>query len=111
MTSQRTITMEFFFASRRRPTSWTGDWSSDLCSSDLPDRREAKDRNLDQRHKRGDGFPAVDQIGRASCRKECRSRWSPYHSKKKKKKSRTSTGRPWHNSSYVRNQRSAYWQT
>ena len=20
-----------------------------------------------------------DQIGRASCRKECRSRWSPYH--------------------------------
>src|SRR3712207_9404027 len=23
------------------------------------------------------------QIGRASCRKECRSRWSPYHSKKK----------------------------
>src|SRR5258708_28754699 len=22
---------------------------------------------------------AEDQIGRASCRKECRSRWSPYH--------------------------------
>ena len=21
----------------------------------------------------------VDEIGRASCRKECRSRWSPYH--------------------------------
>src|SRR5687768_18617191 len=21
----------------------------------------------------------LDQIGRASCRKECRSRWSPYH--------------------------------
>src|SRR5690349_16251542 len=27
----------------------------------------------------------LDKIGRASCRKECRSRWSPYHQKKKKK--------------------------
>src|SRR2546422_6458758 len=26
----------------------------------------------------------TDEIGRASCRKECRSRWSPYHLKKKK---------------------------
>ena len=25
------------------------------------------------------GRPALDKIGRASCRKECRSRWSPYH--------------------------------
>src|SRR6266511_1614874 len=23
--------------------------------------------------------PGAEQIGRASCRKECRSRWSPYH--------------------------------
>src|SRR5438876_5789209 len=30
----------FFFSSRRRHTRWTGDWSSDVCSSDLahPDR-------------------------------------------------------------------------
>src|SRR6266487_1979446 len=27
--------MFFFFASRRRHTRWTGDWSSDVCSSDL----------------------------------------------------------------------------
>src|SRR6266581_7990517 len=27
--------MYFFFSSRRRHTSWTGDWSSDVCSSDL----------------------------------------------------------------------------
>src|SRR5438876_4991931 len=27
----------FFFSSRRRHTRWTGDWSSDVCSSDLPD--------------------------------------------------------------------------
>src|SRR5690348_17912422 len=25
----------FFFSSRSRHTSWTGDWSSDVCSSDL----------------------------------------------------------------------------
>src|SRR5690348_6633940 len=25
----------FFFTSRRRHTIWTGDWSSDVCSSDL----------------------------------------------------------------------------
>src|SRR5690348_18498941 len=28
----------FFFSSRRRHTRWTGDWSSDVCSSDLPTR-------------------------------------------------------------------------
>src|SRR6266581_7195733 len=27
----------FFFSSRRRHTRWTGDWSSDVCSSDLVD--------------------------------------------------------------------------
>src|SRR5438876_8211798 len=27
----------FFFSSRRRHTRWTGDWSSDVCSSDLED--------------------------------------------------------------------------
>src|SRR5690348_17424370 len=26
--------MVFFFSSRRRHTRWTGDWSSDVCSSD-----------------------------------------------------------------------------
>src|SRR6266487_4335688 len=29
------VTGAFFFSSRRRHTSWTGDWSSDVCSSDL----------------------------------------------------------------------------
>src|SRR5690348_17854198 len=27
--------LSFFFSSRRRHTRWTGDWSSDVCSSDL----------------------------------------------------------------------------
>src|SRR5499425_2457974 len=29
-------TILFFFSSRRRHTSYIGDWSSDVCSSDLP---------------------------------------------------------------------------
>src|SRR6266487_928641 len=35
----------FFFSSRRRHTRWTGDWSSDVCSSDLPDSIDGKDYN------------------------------------------------------------------
>src|SRR5690348_1739265 len=31
----RANAIRFFFASRRRLTRWTGDWSSDVCSSDL----------------------------------------------------------------------------
>src|SRR5690348_17978807 len=31
----RNVALSFFFSSRRRHTRWTGDWSSDVCSSDL----------------------------------------------------------------------------
>src|SRR6266487_740522 len=31
----------FFFSSRRRHTRWTGDWSSDVCSSDLEHGEQA----------------------------------------------------------------------
>src|SRR6267143_2577827 len=31
----------FFFSSRRRHTRWNCDWSSDVCSSDLRDLRQA----------------------------------------------------------------------
>src|SRR5690348_18413137 len=75
-----------FFSSRRRHTRWTGDWSSDVCSSDLvsenglddPDQQFYEnfvcgaDRNyggycnpeLDRLIDR----QSVEQIGRASCR-------------------------------------------
>src|SRR5690348_18318543 len=33
--------MCFFFSSRRRHTRWTGDWSSDVCSSDLTEGYQA----------------------------------------------------------------------
>src|SRR5437879_11538073 len=76
----------FFFSSRRRHTRYIGDWSSDVCSSDLANahRRggDARSRALDsvrvvhqpeeelrlatrfQPEKRGE----IGQIGRASCR-------------------------------------------
>src|SRR6266487_429907 len=41
----------FFFSSRRRHTRWTGDWSSDVCSSDLLARyREVADRLIASGH-------------------------------------------------------------
>src|SRR5580704_1870666 len=53
----------FFFSSRRRHTIWTGDWSSDVCSSDLTaDRRAQATRVMadlhgtrDERAERGGG--------------------------------------------------------
>src|SRR5690348_4165600 len=35
MLIRRRLRGVFFFSSRRRHTRWTGDWSSDVCSSDL----------------------------------------------------------------------------
>src|SRR3546814_11677968 len=85
------------------------DWSSDVCSSDLgrpmrngaagPGTSEslahihipvARDRRMERAHisegTRIDRRLRIE-IGRASCREECvstcRSRWSPYHEKKK----------------------------
>src|SRR5438876_11543306 len=51
----------FFFSSRRRHTMWTGDWSSDVCSSDLAGvflARPAVERRLVQRAKQGDEMAA-----------------------------------------------------
>src|SRR5690242_21001088 len=36
----------FFFSSRRRHTRLTCDWSSDVCSSDLPAARRGREREL-----------------------------------------------------------------
>src|SRR6266581_2547724 len=57
------ITFLFFFSSRRRHTRWTGDWSSDVCSSDLLvvvdplealfERQEARWRQLDRNVRAG----------------------------------------------------------
>src|SRR6266508_2170160 len=39
------VMLFFFFSSRRRHTSWPRDWSSDVCSSDLPGRLRPWERS------------------------------------------------------------------
>src|SRR5574340_1281815 len=73
----------FFFSSRRRHTISFGDWSSDVCSSDLtlPALVVQSQALL-----HAEAVLLVDDHQRSEERrvgKECRSRWSPYHSKKK----------------------------
>src|SRR2546426_1536894 len=94
----------FFFSSRRRHTRLQGDWSSDVCSSDLcgalqalvelpaggraevvfllgeaATREEA--RGLIARYRTADLDGALRAVRSEERRvgKECRSRWSPYH--------------------------------
>src|SRR5207248_5105323 len=54
------LCLVFFFSSRRRHTRSYGDWSSDVCSSDL--RREARVRG--GALGAGDGCPAAGGRGR-----------------------------------------------
>src|SRR5690606_39299295 len=79
----------FFFSSRRRHTRFSRDWSSDVCSSDLPDRRvlrgDAPPRpGVRPARRDGPGGLACPEgllePGRSEERrvgKECRSRWAP----------------------------------
>src|SRR2546422_8885092 len=86
----------FFFSSRRRHTRCSRDWSSDVCSSDLGSRptdslRWSRMRPAVRRcGKRGTPSPPPTSTRwRSEERRvgeEGRSRWSPYHLKKKKKK-------------------------
>src|SRR5256885_7328404 len=95
----------FFFSSRRRHTRLQGDWSSDVCSSDLFED-ECKRGSSPRSHRAGARSvwchleevagcdPAYLVPRRATFAlsptgtyrseerrvgKECRSRWSPYH--------------------------------
>src|SRR5438876_3524493 len=74
---------DFFFSSRRRHTRWTGDWSSDVCSSDLPesDSRVARVRARNPRRARQ--LEPKERSEERRVGKECRCRWLPYHYKKK----------------------------
>src|SRR5690349_22264058 len=100
----------FFFSSRRRHTRSLRDWSSDVCSSDLRGHgngsspfafrvgldssvlmktsKTAVDENA--RFMRGmlveyDPFACGFRSEERRVGKECRSRWSRYHEKKKRK--------------------------
>src|SRR5436189_2285440 len=85
--------VSFFFSSRRRHTRYIGDWSSDVCSSDLIRRGDGLGGSalhpLHVRdHGEAEGHPAHDRrLPRSEDRrvgKECRSRWWTEHEKKKK---------------------------
>src|SRR5688500_19706295 len=88
----------FFFSSRRRHTRLQGDWSSDVCSSDLPEAELEEGggpadhddpsgaRQHDARDEAQEGalaraVPSDDPDALRSeerrVGKECRSRWAP----------------------------------
>src|SRR5256885_6662587 len=83
----------FFFSSRRRHTRLQGDWSSDVCSSDLLGLAAAcspKKIVVDPAVAGRATLATADANLHAGCfdclrseerrvGKECRSRWSPYH--------------------------------
>src|SRR5256885_5032833 len=96
----------FFFSSRRRHTRLQGDWSSDVCSSDLTGSSGTANVVSPPNTPFQDPLPilptlsqktltpaptkaaniAAGEAARADYRseerrvgKECRSRWSPYH--------------------------------
>src|SRR5207248_7571146 len=80
--------IHFFFSSRRRHTRSYGDWSSDVCSSDLRQRQRERSplrtRPLELRtppvklgHRPDDGETETRSEERR-VGKECRCRWSPY---------------------------------
>src|SRR5438876_12234861 len=96
----------FFFSSRRRHTRWTGDWSSDVCSSDLIERlsafwkrSKAQSRSIAltlPRPMAQQKLMVSSARGWSTCRvtawerseerrvgKEWRARWEAYHQKKK----------------------------
>src|SRR5205807_6417547 len=96
------IILFFFFSSRRRHTRLQGDWSSDVCSSDLLDPAELAGARLvlhlrpllehvhdlvergDRREERVVELrELLDRSEERRVGKECRSRWWPEQYKKK----------------------------
>src|SRR5256885_10383593 len=63
--------MYFFFSSRRRHTRLQGDWSSDVCSSDLPDPFIAHGCRFNAMQ------PACKRLGRVSTRQVDQRSWLP----------------------------------
>src|SRR5437763_12672579 len=59
----------FFFSSRRRHTRYIGDWSSDVCSSDLLQPTALQEALVEGEHEPGRRpEERCEEIGRASCR-------------------------------------------
>src|SRR5690349_24582665 len=82
------LTGFFFFSSRRRHTRSLRDWSSDVCSSDLLKSSpclifwgvSVRVRSVSLKIVWASLRSEERRVG-----KECRSRWSPYQEKKKRR--------------------------
>src|SRR6266487_1271337 len=69
----------FFFSSRRRHTRWTGDWSSDVCSSDLGSRVERPAAEVHGRYVRVDALGPAERDRRHSPAEVLHAaRWLPF---------------------------------
>src|SRR5437879_8456866 len=81
----------FFFSSRRRHTRYIGDWSSDVCSSDLvsshrgPGNRDVR-RVRNARRSPADNASRPIRSEERRVGKECRSPGSPYEENKNKRR-------------------------
>src|SRR6202162_6666386 len=72
------------FSSRRRHTRYRGDWSSDVCSSDLAGAHGGIQVGRAVARHRTQHGGCVRRSEERRVGEEWRSRWSPHHSKKKK---------------------------
>src|SRR5690348_18266282 len=74
----------FFFSSRRRHTSWTGDWSSDVCSSDLIEdaQHRAVSELFIEACAGGDINALMERSEERRVGKECRYGWLAIRNKK-----------------------------
>ena len=81
------IVLFFFFKQKTAYEIGTGDWSSDVCSSDLTDYSQINAHSrfyflTTKRVVEGTKLYMSIYVDRSEERrvgKECRSRWSPYH--------------------------------
>src|SRR5580658_10723817 len=72
----------FFFFKQKTAYEIQGDWSSDVCSSDLLVLDATTGQNAVQQVRVFKEMVDVTGLSRSEERrvgKECRSRWSPYH--------------------------------
>src|SRR6187401_3733120 len=70
----------FFFKQKTAYEITYGDWSSDVCSSDLASRRAKTDPSPSDRDRtRGPHARSEERRVGKECRRLCRSRWSRDH--------------------------------
>src|SRR3989339_900060 len=82
--TEKNLICDFFCSSRSRHTRLVSDWSSDVCSSDLLQVTNADTPIIKIVIAKPEKAPfALRRSEERRVGKECRSRWSPYHSKKK----------------------------